>query len=301
MLHWGLLAAAHRLPFLPIGAGLGSGVLEVNPSCARSARRTRTTRNWWPCCALRLDAALVHMNRADAAGNGQYLGPDPYFDDLFCLAAERAYVSCERIVPRLDGPAADPAARTGRWCTGSRRRRTAPTSPAASPTTAATRRSRSATRRPRADPERVAAVHADVPRKGRGRLPEGGPVNADPAHQGRRSAWWRAPRRGAATATTLASPMGLIPTLGARLARLTFAPDLLLTDGEAYLVDEDGQVEGWLPYAKVFTMLAASAQARDDGRRPRSTGTATRTSPASATGGGRRRSCSACAARRATR
>ena len=56
---------------------------------------------------------------------------------------------------------------------------------------------------------------------------------------------------------TLASPMGVIPSLGARLARLTFAPELLLTDGEAYLVDEDGQVEGWLPYAKVFTMLAA--------------------------------------------
>jgi acyl CoA:acetate/3-ketoacid CoA transferase alpha subunit len=31
MLHWGLLAAAHRLPFLPIRAGLGSSVLEVNP------------------------------------------------------------------------------------------------------------------------------------------------------------------------------------------------------------------------------------------------------------------------------
>jgi acyl CoA:acetate/3-ketoacid CoA transferase beta subunit len=55
----------------------------------------------------------------------------------------------------------------------------------------------------------------------------------------------------------LASPMGLIPTLGARLARLTFAPDLLLTDGEAYLTDAEGAVEGWLPYAKVFTMLAA--------------------------------------------
>jgi len=55
----------------------------------------------------------------------------------------------------------------------------------------------------------------------------------------------------------LAGPMGLIPSLGARLARLTFAPDLLLTDGEAYLLDADGQVEGWLPYAKVFTMLAA--------------------------------------------
>jgi acyl CoA:acetate/3-ketoacid CoA transferase beta subunit len=55
----------------------------------------------------------------------------------------------------------------------------------------------------------------------------------------------------------LASPMGLIPSLGARLAQLTFAPDLLLTDGEAYLLDADGAVEGWLPYAKVFTMLAA--------------------------------------------
>ena len=108
MLHWGLLAAAHRLPFLPIRAGLRSGVLEVNPEL-------RTIRSPYgdpfgigeelvAMPALRLDAALVHMNRADAAGNGQYLGPDPYFDDLFCLAAERAYVSCEQIVPSLSGP-----------------------------------------------------------------------------------------------------------------------------------------------------------------------------------------------------
>ncbi len=55
----------------------------------------------------------------------------------------------------------------------------------------------------------------------------------------------------------LASPMGLIPSLGARLARLTFSPELLLTDGEAYLVDAEGGIEGWLPYAQVFTMLAA--------------------------------------------
>ncbi len=55
----------------------------------------------------------------------------------------------------------------------------------------------------------------------------------------------------------LASPMGLIPSLGARLARRTFAPDLLLTDGEAYLLDTDQAVEGWLPYRSVFTMVAA--------------------------------------------
>ncbi len=55
----------------------------------------------------------------------------------------------------------------------------------------------------------------------------------------------------------LASPMGLIPSFGARLARLTFAPDLLLTDGEAYLLGADQAVEGWLPYRAVFTMVAA--------------------------------------------
>ena len=49
--------------------------------------------------ALRLDAALVHVNRADARGSCQLLGPDPFFDDLFCQAAERAYVSAEQIVP----------------------------------------------------------------------------------------------------------------------------------------------------------------------------------------------------------
>ena len=111
MLHWGLLAAAHRLPFLPIRAGLGSDVMRVNPGL-RTVRSPYADNDHEDgedlvaMPALRLDAALVHMNRADAMGNGQYLGPDPYFDDLFCLAAERAYVSCERIVPDLlqEGP-----------------------------------------------------------------------------------------------------------------------------------------------------------------------------------------------------
>jgi acyl CoA:acetate/3-ketoacid CoA transferase beta subunit len=55
----------------------------------------------------------------------------------------------------------------------------------------------------------------------------------------------------------LASPMGLIPGLGARLARRTVAPDLLLSDGEAYLLTADGAVEGWLPYRGVFGVVAA--------------------------------------------
>ncbi len=62
----------------------------------------------------------------------------------------------------------------------------------------------------------------------------------------------------------LAGPMGLIPALGARLAQLTFAPDLLVSDGEAGLLapllapSGSGTVtEGWLPYRSVFTMVAA--------------------------------------------
>ncbi|AZP17064.1 CoA-transferase subunit beta [Streptomyces aquilus] len=53
----------------------------------------------------------------------------------------------------------------------------------------------------------------------------------------------------------LASPMGLIPSVGARLARLTFAPDLLLTDGEAMIVDAEGTVEGWLPYRQHLALV----------------------------------------------
>jgi glutaconate CoA-transferase subunit A len=48
--------------------------------------------------ALRLDVALLHANRADQRGDAQYLGPDWYFDDLFAMAADRTFVSCERVV-----------------------------------------------------------------------------------------------------------------------------------------------------------------------------------------------------------
>jgi len=53
----------------------------------------------------------------------------------------------------------------------------------------------------------------------------------------------------------LASPMGLIPSIGARLAKRTFSPDLLLTDGEAMLIGLDGMVEGWLPYRRHLALV----------------------------------------------
>jgi acyl CoA:acetate/3-ketoacid CoA transferase beta subunit len=62
-----------------------------------------------------------------------------------------------------------------------------------------------------------------------------------------------------------ASPMGLIPTAGARLARATFEPDLLLSDGEACYVTgtwalgqpAPGPVEGWIPFRSVFDLVWA--------------------------------------------
>ncbi|MFD4004272.1 CoA-transferase subunit beta [Streptomyces rubiginosohelvolus] len=53
----------------------------------------------------------------------------------------------------------------------------------------------------------------------------------------------------------LASPMGAVPSVGARLARRTFAPELLLTDGEATLVGPDGEAEGWLPYRRHLALV----------------------------------------------
>ena len=52
--------------------------------------------------ALELDMSFVHMNRADRAGNGQFLGPDLYMDDWFVLAAQRTFMSTEQIIPTDD-------------------------------------------------------------------------------------------------------------------------------------------------------------------------------------------------------
>ena len=98
MFQTGLRAAGHRLPFLPTRAGLGSDVLTYDPSLRTVRSPYEDGEELVAVPALHLDAALVHMNRADQRGNASYLGPDPYFDDLFCLAATKRYVSCESIV-----------------------------------------------------------------------------------------------------------------------------------------------------------------------------------------------------------
>jgi glutaconate CoA-transferase subunit A len=104
MLRCGLQAAAQRLPFLPTRAGLGSSVLDFWEG------ELQTVTSPYPAPegghetlvampALRLDAAFVHLNLGDAQGNAAYTGIDPYFDDLYLMAADKRYLSVEQVVP----------------------------------------------------------------------------------------------------------------------------------------------------------------------------------------------------------
>lgn len=102
MLRCGLQAAAQRLPFLPIRAGLGSSVPEFWDGELTTVRSPYPTgdahEELIAMPALRLDAAFVHLNLGDRHGNAAYTGIDPYFDDLFLMAADRRLLSVERIV-----------------------------------------------------------------------------------------------------------------------------------------------------------------------------------------------------------
>jgi acyl CoA:acetate/3-ketoacid CoA transferase alpha subunit len=102
MLQWGLYAAALRLPFLPTRAGLGSDVLRINPELRTVRSPYADGEELVAVPALPLDAAFVHLNRADEKGNAQFLGPDLYFDDLYLMAARRRFLSCERLVETRD-------------------------------------------------------------------------------------------------------------------------------------------------------------------------------------------------------
>lgn len=106
MLHWGLRAAAMRLPFLPTRAGIGTDIVRQNGfRTVRSPYADGEELVAMP--AIALDAALVHAHAADAAGNLLTLSPDPFFDELMLRAAARGFASVERVVPtaELDLPA----------------------------------------------------------------------------------------------------------------------------------------------------------------------------------------------------
>ena len=98
----GLQAAAWRVPFLPTRVGLGSDVMRLNPQLRTVRSPYDDGEELVAMPALDLDVALIHMHRGDRGGTGQFLGVDPYFDDLMCMAAIRRFMSVERIVDTGD-------------------------------------------------------------------------------------------------------------------------------------------------------------------------------------------------------
>ncbi|MCV7064003.1 cholesterol ring-cleaving hydrolase subunit IpdA [Mycolicibacterium vaccae] len=102
MLRCGLQAAAQRLPFLPIRAGLGSDVRTFWGDELKTVKSPYPTGSGYEelvaMPALTLDAALVHLNLGDAQGNAAYTGIDPYFDDLFLMSAQKRLLSVEKVV-----------------------------------------------------------------------------------------------------------------------------------------------------------------------------------------------------------
>jgi glutaconate CoA-transferase subunit A len=105
MLHWGLRAAAMRLPFLPTRVGLCTDVAKQGFRMVTSPYDDGEELLAMP--AIKLDAALLHVHRADAAGNVLVLSPDPFFDELMARAADRVFVTTEQLVATaaLDLPA----------------------------------------------------------------------------------------------------------------------------------------------------------------------------------------------------
>ena len=101
MFQWGLKAAAFGLPFLPTRVGLGTDLAELGGlKTVQSPYADGETLIAMP--ALKLDAALLHVNRSDWRGNVQLFGADVYYDEWFAKAASKTFVSCEELVDRME-------------------------------------------------------------------------------------------------------------------------------------------------------------------------------------------------------
>lgn len=93
----GLKAAAMRIPFIPTPIGLGTDVIKHNPNI-KVIDSPYDKKEWVAMPAIKLDAALLHVDRADNRGVCQIKGPDLYMDDVFARAAEKTFVTCDELV-----------------------------------------------------------------------------------------------------------------------------------------------------------------------------------------------------------
>ena len=117
MLVAGLRAASRRLPFEITRSGAGSDAVTRNPDIQTITSPYADAEVLVAMPAVPLDLAVLHLDRADAAGTAVCLGPDLFFDDLFAGAAARTVVSVEAVVDTAElladaGPTASVLDRT---------------------------------------------------------------------------------------------------------------------------------------------------------------------------------------------
>ena len=97
MMLLGLRAAAWGLPYIPTAVGLGTDIIKQNPQI-KVIDSPYDDKEWVAMPALKLDASLIHVDKADARGVCQIAGPDHYMDDMYARAAEKTFVSCDELV-----------------------------------------------------------------------------------------------------------------------------------------------------------------------------------------------------------
>ena len=97
MLLLGLRAAGWGLPYIPTELGIGTDVLKINPDI-KMVDSPYDDKEWVAMPAIKLDAALIHAERADVRGVCQVKGPDIYLDEQMVRAADKTFVSVDEIV-----------------------------------------------------------------------------------------------------------------------------------------------------------------------------------------------------------
>jgi len=93
-----LQAAAHRLPFVPTKAGLGTDMVALHPDTTRVEHDPVTGEPYIACTPLPVDVAVVHAHEADRRGNARVNPKLVWMDSEVVKAAATTVVTVERIV-----------------------------------------------------------------------------------------------------------------------------------------------------------------------------------------------------------
>jgi glutaconate CoA-transferase subunit A len=97
--HWGLRAAAMKLPFLPSRVGIGTDIIRQSGFDFKMVKSPyEDGEELVAMPALVPDVALIHAHRSDERGDILTLSVDPLFDELLVRAAGASFVTVEKIV-----------------------------------------------------------------------------------------------------------------------------------------------------------------------------------------------------------